>query len=86
MDEDFISLSKFIDNMTSLDYYMSNSYMDTEIAMQIEEVITETPCQLNIELDDNNNVKIGVIPPMYYVETSFMPVFHKIKLKIRLEE
>lgn len=81
-DDDFIELNEFVLEMANVDFYLSEHYLDEEIVLQPEKVAMETPVQLVIELDENNEVKIGAIPPMYYVETTFMPIFHNIKLNI----
>lgn len=85
-DDDFIELSDFIIEMSNVDFYFSEHFMDSEIVLQPEKIETETPIQLAIEIDENNIVRIGAIPPMYYVETTFMPVFHNINLIIEAQE
>ncbi|NMH88786.1 hypothetical protein [Flavivirga algicola] len=86
IDEDFIEFSGFLEEFTSIDQYMEANFEQQTLAMQVEKIRTETPCQLNVEVDDSGTVKIGSIPPMYYVETSFMPVFHNIKINFELVE
>ena len=86
INEDFIPLHEFVDEFISIDTYMESQFEHQTVAMQVEKITTETPCQLNIEVDDNGQVQVGSIPPLYYVETSFMPVFHNIKIKFEREE
>lgn len=85
-DEDFIEFSDFVLEMANVDFYFSEHFMENEIVLMPEKIETETPIQLSIEIDENNEVRIEAIPPMYYVETTFMPVFHKIKLNIEAKE
>ena len=80
--EDFIPLSEFLEEMGSIDFYFKERFLDTDVSMSVEQLRAESPCQLLIEIDQENNIKIGAIPPMYYVETTIMPFFHKIKLTI----
>lgn len=84
--EDFIAFSEFVEEFTSIGNYMEANFDNQTVAMQIEKIRTETACQLHIDVDDNGEVKIGTIPPLYYVETSFMPVFHNIKINFEIEE
>ena len=84
-DEDFIELSDFVHEMTAVDYYLTEQFKDENIALIVEQIEMETACQLAVNVNENNQVQIGVIPPMYYVETTFMPVFHNIKLNIEIE-
>ncbi|MBC9794794.1 hypothetical protein [Sinomicrobium weinanense] len=86
LDEDFMFLSRFIEDMAAVDEVLQDSYMDKAMTMNIESMETRTPCELHIEVDENNQVRIGAIPPLYYVETTVMPVFHHITLKIVKEK
>ena len=86
INDDFIPLHEFVDEFISIDTYMESHFEYQTIAMQVQKITTETPCQLSIEVDENGQVQIGSIPPLYYVETSFMPVFHNIKINFELEE
>jgi len=78
-------LNEFILEMANVDFYLTEHYLDEEIVLKPKKIETQTPVQLSIEIDENSEVKIGAIPPMYYVETTFMPVFHNIKLNIETE-
>lgn len=80
--EDFIPLSEFIDEMGSIDYFIEEQFAGTNVSMSVEKLKAESACQLLIEIDEENEIRIGAIPPMYYVETTIMPVFHKIRLTI----
>lgn len=85
-DEYFIELNEFVFEMADVDFYFSEHYLDQEIVLTPDKIETETSIQLVIEIDENNNIQIGAIPPMYYVETTFMPVFHKIRLNIETQD
>lgn len=86
INEDFIEFNEFIEELASIDSYMDKRIDHQIVAMQVEKITTETACQLSIEVDSDGAVSIGTIPPMYYLETSFMPVFHNIKINFELEE
>jgi len=81
-DEDFISLAGFMEELTQVDYYLEDQFQDQTIATQVKHVEIESPCQLDVVLDEEGKVSIGAIPPLYYLNTSFMPVFHAIKVTI----
>jgi hypothetical protein len=85
-DDFFISLSDFVEDLSSIDYRISAQLNHENISQTIENISMETACQLQINVEENGKVSIGAIPPMYYLETSVMPVFHNIKLKIELDE
>ncbi len=83
--EDFIGLSDFMEELTEVDYYLEDRFGDQTIASHIKQVEIESPCQMHIDVDEHGHVSIGAIPPMYYISTSFMPVFHNIKVTIETD-
>lgn len=53
-------------------------------SMSIENIKIEMPFEMDIKNDDNDNLVLSSSPPTQKIETSFMPVFHKIKLNIEI--
>jgi hypothetical protein len=47
--------------------------------MQLESVGVELPVQLDVIVNDDGEVVIGSSPPLYYLETGVLPVFHHIR-------
>lgn len=39
----------------------------------------ETPVELDIVVDDTGHVTLGGAPPLYHVQTTWLPVFHQIR-------
>jgi hypothetical protein len=61
--------------------------MKNEIcSMSVESMLIEMPFELDIINDMEGNITLGSSPPTQKFETSFMPVFHKIKLNIEVIE
>jgi hypothetical protein len=46
----------------------------------------EMPVELDISRDDSGQLRIGSTPPLYYVDTSFRPSYHRIKVTASLSE
>lgn len=55
------------------------------IKMQISEIMIDSPVQLDIVTGENGEMVIGSSPPLYYLETGIMPVFHNISCRIVAE-
>lgn len=50
--------------------------------MKLTSIEMGFPMQLDLLVDDDGRVSLGGSPPLVYVETSFDPVFHQIKIKV----
>lgn len=51
-------------------------------SMHIENIQLSLPIQLDISVDENGDVTLGASPPLYYISTTVLPVFHNIKLTV----
>jgi hypothetical protein len=77
MDEAFMPFNEMIKGMSDLN---ANIYdADDGIHMYIDHFNIDTPIELDIITDENGKVHIGIIPPLYHVETSFQPSYHAIR-------
>jgi hypothetical protein len=52
--------------------------------MMVDEIEIDMPMELDIMTDDNGHIVLGGSPPTQTIETSFMPVFHRVKLGIKI--
>jgi hypothetical protein len=52
--------------------------------MSVEEIEIDMPLEFDIMTDENGNVVLGGAPPTQTIETSFMPVFHRVKVGIKI--
>lgn len=79
IDEAMLPFHQHIEDMLEID----GEALDEEkgIKMQIEEVGIESPVQLEIVIDDDGKIVVGSSPPLYYLSTGIMPVFHKLTLR-----
>jgi hypothetical protein len=53
-------------------------------SMSIESIKIEMPFELDVRVDANDRLVLGGSPPTQQLETSFMPVFHKMKVNIEV--
>lgn len=80
IDEAFLEISDFVQELADMEGQVGSEAIG--VSMEIEKATMELPVELDIQVDDQGKVYLGAIPPMYYVETTIMPVFHQIKLKV----
>ncbi|MCU0567013.1 MAG: hypothetical protein MUF49_10495 [Oculatellaceae cyanobacterium Prado106] len=69
--------------------------VDTEMAIAdptsgmaqiIEQVDIDMPVEIYIEVDDQGQVHLTGSPPTQRTETTFLPIFHQMKLRISRDE
>jgi hypothetical protein len=79
MDEAFIPLSKMIEGLTDIQGEIYTN--DESIHSYIYAFDVGTPIELDVIRNEDGTLRIGSIPPLYRVPTSFRPVYHSISLK-----
>jgi len=46
----------------------------------------ESPVEFDVVKGEDGTLQIGSTPPLYYVDTSFRPSYHKLRIKAELSE
>lgn len=78
IDEELVPMSELVNNLVNI----HDSYLHSE---DVELIASSLEIEMPIEVDvlaGDEGVIIGSAPPTQTVETSFMPVFHQVKLII----
>lgn len=79
MDEAFFPFSEILEKMLTID---GELYDDGEgVHSYIYAFEVGTPVEIDISTDEEGKLRIGSIPPLYRVETSFRPSYHNITFK-----
>ena len=79
MDETFLPFHEIIEKLSS---FKGEIYDDENgVRSYIYEFEIDTPVELDILTDEEGKVQIGMIPPLYRVNTTFRPSYHRIKFK-----
>ncbi len=78
MDNAFISFEAIVEKMLDIKGDILDE--DNGIHFYIDELEVGTPVELDVVVDENGKVTIGMIPPLYRVGTSFRPSYHNITL------
>jgi hypothetical protein len=84
MDEAFTRASEVIRQIVSVD----GELVDREAGFRfwIDRLEIELPVELSISRDAQGRLQIGSTPPLYYVDTSFRPSYHRIRVTAVVEE
>ena len=48
--------------------------------------LIELPIELNVSRDDSGALVLGTAPPIYYVDTSYRPSYHRIRVTATLSD
>jgi hypothetical protein len=80
-------LMPFADLVQELtDYEKQQVDPTTGFAMTIEQVTVDMPVELKIEANPDGTVQTKGCPPTQSVQTTVMPVFHQVKLRVVRED
>lgn len=85
-DESFIPFSEVVEELGDIEGRLLESIGMENVQMDIEKVNLGLPLQLEILVHDSGQINLGGVPPLHYVETSFTPIFHQIKLTLTVNE
>ena len=77
MDDAFLPLSEIIASLVPF----REELVDEESGVRSYVMAYEIDCPVELELsmNDKQQFRIGSTPPIYYVDTSFRPSYHRIR-------
>jgi hypothetical protein len=77
IDEAFMPFREIIERMLAFD----GEFVDEEAGVHsyIYECEIESPVELDVARGEDGSLQIGSTPPLYYVDTSFRPSFHRLR-------
>ena len=77
IDEAFMPFQRVLEEMLAF----NGEFVDEEAGVRsyISRYEIESPVELDVMRDENGGLHIGSTPPLYYVDTTFRPSFHKLK-------
>ena len=84
IDEAMLHLSDFVSQMTDVEGYVRDD--DDAAAMLLQRVKLSIPLQVDFHVKEDGSVILGSSPPLYYTETTFLPVFHQLDITIKIEK
>jgi hypothetical protein len=77
MDAAFMPLRQILDEMLA---HLGQELVDVDVGVRshIYECTIQSPLELDVPRDSGGVLRLGVSPPLYYVDTTFRPSFHRI--------
>jgi hypothetical protein len=82
MDEAFIPFSRMLEQMMTF----GGECVDEEarIRMYIRSCEIDSPIELDVSRDADGALVIGMTPPLYCLQTTISPSFHRVKFLAKL--
>jgi hypothetical protein len=78
MDQAFLSFSDALAEM--LDFRGEIVDEEAGVRSHITQCAIELPIELDVSRDDSGALVLGSAPPLYYVDTSYRPSYHRIRV------
>lgn len=82
IDEALIPLSQVVESFLMI----SEPDSGMPLALCVDRIVVDFPLELQVEISQEENLILGAAPPTQRIETSFMPVFHRLKITIGRRE
>jgi hypothetical protein len=84
MDAAFMPLRQILDQMLA---HLGEELVDDDAGVRshIYECSIESPLELDVLRDETGLLRLGATPPLYYVDTTFRPSFHRISFTAVVE-
>lgn len=60
--------------------------LEAGVRSHITQLSVELPIEFDVSRDDSGAIVLGSAPPLYYVETTFLPSFHRIRITAVCDE
>lgn len=80
-DEYLHPFSRLFESLADFDATLIDE--EVGVGFRLDEAIVELPIELTIGVTDQGTVAIASAPPTQHVQTTYMPVFHQIRLAVR---
>lgn len=82
MDEAFLPLQQMLEGLASFPGAIEDS--EAGVRSYIHAFEIESPVELDVFRDEDGTLRIGSIPPLYRVDTSLRPSYHRLRLAASL--
>ncbi|MBD2206940.1 hypothetical protein H6G33_31185 [Calothrix sp. FACHB-1219] len=81
--DDDTPLNPFGELIAQLTDYEPQTYdPETGLTMSIEQITIQMPIEMRIETQENGEVTVKSSAPTQNIETTIMPVFHRLQLRV----
>lgn len=83
IDDAFMPLAAVIEQLVSFREPLVDDEAGVRSYVHTYEI--ELPVEFDVARDGRGQLQIGSTPPLYYVDTTFRPSFHRLRLKAELD-
>ena len=77
IDPAFLPLREALAQMLDFPGVLSNE--EAGVRSHIYECTIELPIELDVVRDDDGRLALGSAPPLYYVDTTYRPSYHRVR-------
>ena len=84
IDEAFMPFTTIIERMLAFNGEIVDE--DAGVRSYIYRCEIESPVEFDVVKVEDETLQIGSTPPLYYVDTSFRPSYHRLRIKAELSE
>lgn len=77
IDEAFLPFREILTRMLAFDGVIEND--SAGVRSEIVECSIDSPVELDVTRDEAGNLQIGTVPPLYDVDTTIRPAFHRLR-------
>ena len=84
MDEAFIPFSAMLAKIAAFEGEIYDE--ERGIHFYIDRYEIDTPVEMTIDRDEDGKLRLGVVPPLYRVDTTFEPSYHAIRFSADISE
>ena len=84
MDEAFIPFSAMLAKIASFEGEIYDEVQGVRSYINRFEI--ETPIEMDVARDEDGQIRLGVVPPLYRVDTTFEPSYHAIRFSAEISE
>lgn len=84
MDEAYLPVADILRKMLAFPVEIVDA--EAGVRSRVYQCQIEMPVELSIFRDDAGALRIGSTPPLYYVDTTLRPSYHRVGFTARLEE
>jgi hypothetical protein len=82
VDEAFLPLHRIIEGMAPHEAEFRDD--DAGVRTYVDAFAIDSPVELDVSRDDRGDLRIGSTPPIYYVNTSLRPSYHRMRFRAEL--
>jgi hypothetical protein len=77
MDEAYMSFAEILERLLKFGGEIEDA--EQGVRMVIDSCSIDTPLELDVYRDEHGGLHIGSTPPLYYVDTSIRPSYHRLR-------